>query len=758
MVFLLSAAPRKGPEDSILGVICIGQDITYLKELEIKKGQIAAAITHELRSPLHGIIGLSDQLLSTDPNKGNRSLKLINNCARRLLDLVTNIMDLSTLVQSKHMVLARDPVQMAKLVEEVMVLTSMSVDKAGRPIRKKEVELINSVPSELPIIEADAHRCMQMLYNLVSNALKFTVKGKVEITAFPNDETEILTVIVEDTGIGIASQARDLIFRPFEQEDQSESRRYEGIGLGLSISKEVAVKHGGNLTVESELGKGSRFVVTLPYKPFFKEDTGDEEDDMIGVINGPSGMFMQEDKGPIAKDQPLPLEGGPSQKSDRHKLPAAPPQPKPEDRRPKAPPATPSVFNRKKPEAKRKVLVDTNETEIAEIAWRTPSGLEEQVHQKHSLDGYRLLSRMLPSGNAERILMGKDVVPEVCEDASVLVAALRGWDSVASMTSMEQAMAMLANLSQALETLSAPQGISIHKMFATEAECLVAISGLDADPGHEARLLHFTAALKERVEELQGELPATAPKLSLAVGIDAGVVCRTIFGSQRPILSVLGSAVIGARRLNLQAQKATGSAIFASVNVLRRLSVSSGPVQVAGMTAVSAGRAQQGSVEIPYFALLREGEELPVLEPQAPVRPAADPDPQPAVPPIPAPVEMAVPAVPEPVSPGTLGALLEGFPRTMNGDAEQELFQLRSIAIALQRQNAHLHLENTQLRRHLGSVGPMLGQLAGLRAVAQEQAQESELRSKRMELELQFWKFQTGLTVSPTLSGWAPEF
>eukprot|EP00929_Paragymnodinium_shiwhaense_P080219 TRINITY_DN4181_c1_g1_i1.p1 TRINITY_DN4181_c1_g1~~TRINITY_DN4181_c1_g1_i1.p1 ORF type:complete len:2022 (+),score=462.95 TRINITY_DN4181_c1_g1_i1:170-6235(+) len=276
VVFLLNVTPRLGSDNKIVGVICIGQDITHFKELEIKKSQFMATVTHELRSPLHGIIGLSDNLLLTcekeksgakalDPK---RPLKMINNCARRLLDLLTNIIDIQTLTaSSKKTKLVIESVSMQRIVEEVLMLTACAVDKAGRPIQKPGVELFNNVKDlELPTIQADAHRCTQMLYNLVANALKFTERGHVTISANSDDEKQEMTIEVADTGVGIAPQSRELIFRPFEQEDQSESRRYEGLGLGLSISREVAVKHGGELAVESEVGLGSRFLVRLPYE------------------------------------------------------------------------------------------------------------------------------------------------------------------------------------------------------------------------------------------------------------------------------------------------------------------------------------------------------------------------------------------------------------------------------------------------------------------------------------------------------------
>jgi PAS domain S-box-containing protein len=265
-VFLLSAAPRS-ELGKITGVICIGQDITLIRELDAKKAEFMATVTHELRSPLHGIIGLSDNILADNVMPSLRKpLQMVNNCARRLLDLVTNIMDLSVMVQDKERKLSRDPVHIARIVEEVLTLTSCAVDKAGRSIKKPEISLLSDLEDNLPIIEADAHYCTQVLYNLVTNALKFTDRGHVKVSAAADNEREMMTVRVADTGLGIADQNLEKIFNPFEQEDQSESRRYEGLGLGLAISREVAVKHGGSLTVESALGKGSTFILEIPFR------------------------------------------------------------------------------------------------------------------------------------------------------------------------------------------------------------------------------------------------------------------------------------------------------------------------------------------------------------------------------------------------------------------------------------------------------------------------------------------------------------
>lgn len=321
VVLLLSCTPRMDRDDVISGAICIGQDITQMKELDVKRSNIAATVTHELRSPLHGIIGLSEQLISAGDERQKRPLIMISHCARRLLDLVTNIMDLSTLVESKRMLLARDPVHMSKLVEEVLVLVSTAVDKAKRPIKKENVQLINNVPDQLPIIEADANRCLQMLYNLVTNAFKYTKEGSVEVSASADDDKEVLTVRVRDTGIGISPASCERIFLPFEQEDQHDNRRYEGLGLGLAISREVAVKHGGNLTVESQVGEGSTFSITLPYKRHVRvalgsvviiedaQNMGEELDDQKSELATVQPKNAEEAQQARAKNLLMSLEG-----------------------------------------------------------------------------------------------------------------------------------------------------------------------------------------------------------------------------------------------------------------------------------------------------------------------------------------------------------------------------------------------------------------------------------------------------------------
>jgi len=197
-----------------------------------------------------------------------RFMTLVKNCATRLLDLVVNIMEMASMVSAKdasknQQKLSHDPVELTKIVDEIVMLVKSSTDKSGKPLLKKEVELINEV-TDMPIIEADAHKCTQVFYNLVTNACKFTKSGSIVISSHLDPNKEWVEVAIADTGSGIAAESLERIFQPFEQEDNSNVRGYQGIGLGLAIAHEVVQRHGGNIKVESTLEVGTTFTVRLP--------------------------------------------------------------------------------------------------------------------------------------------------------------------------------------------------------------------------------------------------------------------------------------------------------------------------------------------------------------------------------------------------------------------------------------------------------------------------------------------------------------
>ncbi|CAK9098629.1 Hybrid signal transduction histidine kinase D [Durusdinium trenchii] len=281
---LLTATTCLAPTGQTSGVICIGQDITKLKDLDERKASMMAVVSHELKSPLHGILGLCNSLLEDDetPFQVKKPLSMMNSCTKRLLDMVSNIMDASVLVHDQKMRMSKDPVQIQTVVEEVITLSQQSSGEVGSHALSPGVHLINEVFAPLPVIEADRYRVTQMLYNLVTNAIKFTHKGSIIVSASADDERKMVKVDVRDTGIGIAQENIDRIFQPFDQEDSSDSRRYGGLGLGLSICREVAARHGGEISVESVRGQGSTFSVVLPYKMHSVSQEDQEESQIEG--------------------------------------------------------------------------------------------------------------------------------------------------------------------------------------------------------------------------------------------------------------------------------------------------------------------------------------------------------------------------------------------------------------------------------------------------------------------------------------------
>ena len=232
--------------------------INRLKQVDQLKDQFLANTSHELRTPLSGIIGLSESLkdgaAGTLPTKAIENLDMIANSGKRLSHLVNDILDFSKL-KNKDLVLATRPVDMHAVVDVVI--------KLSQPIvRNKDIKLINAVPHDVSLVEADENRVQQILHNLVGNAIKFTKKGKVEIKT--DLKEKMLSIAVSDTGIGINKEKFGSIFESFKQADGSIEREYGGTGLGLSVTKQLVDLHGGTIEVDSEVGKGSTFTFTLP--------------------------------------------------------------------------------------------------------------------------------------------------------------------------------------------------------------------------------------------------------------------------------------------------------------------------------------------------------------------------------------------------------------------------------------------------------------------------------------------------------------
>ncbi len=229
-----------------------------LIKLSKVKDEFLANTSHELRTPLNGILGITEALLKGGDGELNetqrKSLSLIAGSSRRLKNLVNDILDYSKM-KNKELTLYIRPVQIAGLIETVVKVFLQIKDADDYEIR-------SDLPEDLPPVLADENRVVQILYNLIGNAVKFTVKGSVVISA--RVDGNMLEVCVADTGEGIAQDKLEDIFKSFEQADTSLTRRYGGTGLGLSITKHLVELQGGSIRVDSCLGQGSRFYFTLP--------------------------------------------------------------------------------------------------------------------------------------------------------------------------------------------------------------------------------------------------------------------------------------------------------------------------------------------------------------------------------------------------------------------------------------------------------------------------------------------------------------
>jgi two-component system sensor histidine kinase ChiS len=229
-----------------------------LMSLDRLKDDFLARTSHELKTPIHGILNISLTLLEGTGGKLNRfqkdNLEIIVSTTRRLTQLINDTLDFSRL---KHTDIALD----LQSVNVYAVIDS-SLDvfhhlAAGKPIR-----LNNRLADNLPNVWADENRITQILFNLVGNAIKFTESGEIIVSARLQDSTLIISV--QDTGIGIPQHEHEIIFQSFEQTELSSHLGYGGTGLGLSISKKLVELQGGQIWVESEVGRGSTFLFTLP--------------------------------------------------------------------------------------------------------------------------------------------------------------------------------------------------------------------------------------------------------------------------------------------------------------------------------------------------------------------------------------------------------------------------------------------------------------------------------------------------------------
>ncbi|MBU0996209.1 MAG: response regulator [Proteobacteria bacterium] len=248
-----------------------------LVRLDRIKDEFLSNTSHELRTPLNGIIGITESLMDGATGELNPrtkdNLSMVVSSGRRLANLVNDILDFSKL-RNHDVILQQKPVDLKQLSDIVIALS--------RPlISGKNLELVNTISSDLPFAWADENRLQQIFHNLIGNSIKFTESGKVSINATLNNQS--IQVSVSDTGIGIPEDKQQDIFKSFQQANGSIERIYGGTGLGLSVTKSLVELHGGRITVVSEPGKGATFSFNLPVAQHSKDDTPEASEKIRSV-------------------------------------------------------------------------------------------------------------------------------------------------------------------------------------------------------------------------------------------------------------------------------------------------------------------------------------------------------------------------------------------------------------------------------------------------------------------------------------------
>jgi signal transduction histidine kinase len=253
--FHIAIYPLTNAAGEVWGGVHVAQEISDQKKLEKMKDEMLSAVSHEMRTPLTAMLGFVEYLLENEvePQQTREFLRTVHRETERLSELISNFLDLQRLQAEL------ENYSFEEL--HVLLLLSETVQLFAKASRKHPVVL--DCPADLPLVRGDNKRLQQVLKNLLTNAIRYSPEGG-QVTVGARQEGQMITIFVQDQGMGIPHQALNRIFDRFYRVDDSARRIPGGIGLGLALVREVIRAHGGTIWVESALGKGSTFYFTLP--------------------------------------------------------------------------------------------------------------------------------------------------------------------------------------------------------------------------------------------------------------------------------------------------------------------------------------------------------------------------------------------------------------------------------------------------------------------------------------------------------------
>jgi len=276
---------KKKVEEDLIEAKKIAENSVRVKE------EFLTNMSHEIRTPMNGIIGFTDLLLETKlSSEQNEFLDRIKKSSNTLLVLTNDILDLSKL-ESGKLLFESIEFDLIDLIDQVIKMVAHSAKRKG-------IELSLYIDSKCPRhIKGDPTRLNQVLLNLINNAVKFTEEGEVNIYVKPKnlkDDTIGITFKIEDTGIGMSKASQKIIFNSFTQARSDTTRKYGGSGLGLAIVKMIINQKQGEIHLDSTLGKGTTFTITIPFDKCIEKQDDDDSNYLLGSKNRKPKQFRLE--------------------------------------------------------------------------------------------------------------------------------------------------------------------------------------------------------------------------------------------------------------------------------------------------------------------------------------------------------------------------------------------------------------------------------------------------------------------------------